>query len=168
LQELFLKYPDFTSLASAPLRDIEKIIRSTGFYRVKAANIKALSRSICEKHKGSIPATSQELTSLPGVGRKSANVILSIGFGIPALAVDTHVARISFRLGYTEHKNPDNVEKDLCTVIPEADWKKTHLLFIKHGRSLCTARNPRCSVCPVNAFCRHFRGISLAAHPCKG
>ena len=153
---LFGAYPDFKSLACAQKSDIEKIIKSTGFYRVKAANIIALAAMVMERYSGILPDNAADLMRLPGVGKKSANVILSIGFGIPALAVDTHVARIAFRLGYTGDSNPLIIERDLCRIIPERDWKKTHLLFIKHGRSRCTARNPRCGDCAVQRWCRHF------------
>lgn len=158
--ELFSRYPDFSSLASALQRDIEKIVKSTGFYRVKAANIIALSKMVCSRFNGELPSSADELMELPGVGKKSANVILSIGFGKPALAVDTHVSRIAFRLGYTEEKDPLRIERDLCSVIPESMWKMTHLLFIRHGRSLCQARNPRCGECPVSKWCRYFSGPS--------
>lgn len=158
--ELFSRYPDFGSLASARPRDVEKIIKSTGFYHVKAANIIALSEMVCTRFGGELPSTGDELISLPGVGRKSANVILSIGYGKPALAVDTHVARIALRLGYTEEKDPLLIERDLCSVIPEQDWKMTHLLFIRHGRSICQARNPRCGMCPVTGWCLYVREIS--------
>ena len=153
---LFGAYPDFKSLAFARKSDIEKIIKSTGFYRVKAANIIALAAMVMERYSGILPDNAADLMRLPGVGKKSANVILSIGFGIPALAVDTHVARIAFRLGYTGDSNPLIIERDLCRIIPETDWKKTHLLFIKHGRYRCTARNPRCGDCAVQRWCRHF------------
>ena len=158
--ELFSRYPDFSSLASARLRDVEKIVKSTGFYRVKAANIIALSKMVCSRFNGRLPSSVDELMELPGVGKKSANVILSIGFGKPALAVDTHVARIAFRLGYTEEKDPLRIERDLCSVIPEPLWIMTHLLFIRHGRILCQARSPRCGDCPVSKWCRYFSGLS--------
>ncbi|HPS57568.1 MAG TPA: endonuclease III [Spirochaetota bacterium] len=154
--KLFGMYPDFASLASAGRSDVERIIKSTGFYRVKAANIIALAAAVMERFGGILPDNSADLMELPGVGKKSANVILSIGFDKPALAVDTHVSRIAKRLGYTDELNPLMIEKDLCGVIPEQDWKKTHLLFIKHGRSTCTARNPRCEACAVSRWCRFF------------
>lgn len=154
--KLFGAYPDFASLASARKSDVEIIIKSTGFYRVKAANIIALSAAVMGRFGGILPDNASDLMELPGVGKKSANVILSVGFGKPALAVDTHVSRIALRLGYTESSNPLAVEQDLCGVIPEQEWKKTHLLFIKHGRSTCTARNPRCGACAVSRWCRYF------------
>lgn len=153
--KLFSTYPDFKSLAAARRSDVEKIIKSTGFYRVKAANIIALSRAVMERFGGSLPGSAPELMELPGVGKKSANVILSVGMGKPALAVDTHVSRIAGRLGYTDSSNPLVIEKDLCGIIPEQDWKKAHLLFIKHGRATCTARNPLCGTCAISRWCRY-------------
>lgn len=155
---LFDLYPDFQSLASARLSDVEKIIKSTGFYRVKAANIIALAGTVCSRFNGILPSSAEELMVLPGVGKKSANVILSVGFGRPALAVDTHVSRIAWRLGYTESRNPLIIERDLCSVIPAELWKTAHLQFIKHGRALCTARNPRCGDCPLAKWCLFFNG----------
>lgn len=158
--KLFSTYPDFASLAGARRSDVEGIIKSTGFYRVKAANIISLSAAVMEKFGGELPDNAADLMELPGVGKKSANVILSVGFGKPALAVDTHVARIASRLGYTDDTNPLVIEQDLCRVIPEEYWKKTHLLFIKHGRSTCAARNPGCGSCAVSRWCRYFNALT--------
>lgn len=158
--ELFSVYPDFKSLASAKKSDVERIIKSTGFYRVKSANIIALSYAVMNSFGGVLPDNVSDLMELPGVGKKSANVILSVGLGKPALAVDTHVSRIATRLGYTDESNPLLIEKDLCRIIPEQDWKKTHLLFIKHGRATCTARSPRCDACAVTGWCRYFNASS--------
>lgn len=158
--KLFSTYPDFASLAGARRSDVEGIIKSTGFYRVKAANIISLSAAVMEKFGGELPDNAADLMQLPGVGKKSANVILSVGFGKPALAVDTHVARIASRLGYTDDTNPLVIEQDLCRVIPGEYWKKTHLLFIKHGRSTCTARNPGCGSCAVSRWCRYFNALT--------
>lgn len=154
--ELFNKYPDFKSLGNAGYPDVEKIIRSTGFFRTKAKNIIALSKMICSTFNGVLPDNLESLTELPGVGRKSANVILSIGFGKPGLAVDTHVARISNRLGYSSSKSPLEIEKSLCSIIDPSEWKRTHLLFIKHGRVMCRARTPECGLCPVAKYCEYY------------
>ncbi len=156
--ELFEKYPDFKSLGNADFRDVEKIVKSTGFFRTKTKNIIALSRIVSSKFGGVLPDNIESLVELPGVGRKSANVILSIGYGIPGLAVDTHVSRISNRLGYISSKSPVEIEKALCRIIPSSDWKKTHLLFIKHGRVICKARTPECGVCPVSEHCDYYNG----------
>jgi len=151
--ELFRMYSDFESLSKAGISDVERIVKSTGFYKNKAKNIILLSRMVCSRFNGKLPDNIESLMELPGVGRKSANVILSIGFNKPGLAVDTHVLRIANRLGFSSSESPLEVEKDLCRVIDSSEWKKTHLLFIKHGRELCRARNPKCSSCPVKKFC---------------
>jgi endonuclease-3 len=151
--ELFGRFPDFKSLSEADTAVIEDIIRSTGFYKNKSRNIVALAREITEKYNGRVPSERELLVQLPGVGRKSANVVLSMGYNIPALAVDTHVARIAGRLGYTESTDPYKIEKDLNAAIPEKEWIITHLLFIRHGRSICKARKPACSQCPVKLYC---------------
>lgn len=154
---LFGKYPDFRALSTARPGDVEKIIKSTGFYRTKSKNIVALASMVCSRFGGVMPDSMVKLLELPGVGRKSANVILSMGFNKPGLAVDTHVSRIARRLGYSSGKTPSEIEKDLCAVIDPPMWKLTHLLFIRHGRSLCMARNPLCLKCPVSEFCIFFK-----------
>ncbi len=158
-QPLFAQYPGFKELASAHQKDIEKIIRSTGFFRMKAKHIISLSREVMDVYGGKLPNSREELMKLPGIGRKSANVILSVGFGIPAFAVDTHISRIAQRLGYTNSNDPIEVEKILTSIIPENEWTSTHLLLIRHGRSLCLARNPQCDKCPVSALCDYFYNI---------
>lgn len=160
--ELFGRFPDFGSLGKADIIEVEKIIKSTGFYHAKARNIVNLSRMVTEKFGGELPREMDKLLQLPGVGRKSANVILSIGHGIPGLAVDTHVGRIAKRLGYTASEDPDKAEKDLCSVIPPAKWRDTHLLFIRHGRSLCKARNPECGLCPLKNYCIYYSELNLS------
>ena len=160
-KELFIKYKNFKSLASASAADVESIIKSTGFYHTKAKNIIALAREVTEKHKGKIPETMDELTALPGVGRKTANVVMSIGFGIPALAVDTHVSRLAQRLGFSTNKEPDKIEKDVCSLIPPETWTKAHLLLIKHGRILCKARNPLCLECELKNNCLYYSTTPL-------
>ncbi|HPG51537.1 MAG TPA: endonuclease III [Spirochaetota bacterium] len=150
---LFKKYPDFASLGLARLADVESIIRSTGFYHVKAKNIIGLAQTVTAEHDGRLPSTREELVRLPGIGRKSANVILSMGFDTPALAVDTHIIRIAGRLAYTGSRDPLEVERALTSLIPERLWKLSHLLLIRHGRTLCTARKPLCGECPIRALC---------------
>jgi endonuclease-3 len=154
--QLFAKYPDFDSLSRASQKDVEKIIHSTGFYRNKAKNIIALGKEVVETFSGILPSTMEKLVTLPGVGRKSANVVISMGYNRPALAVDTHVARISKRLGYTTSENPMIIEKDLMAALPESQWIESHLLFIKHGRMLCIARKPKCEECPLKELCPFF------------
>jgi len=154
--DLFKQYPDFKKLSCADPGDVETIIRSTGFYRNKALNIIKLAQTVMSAYGGKLPEDMENLTTLPGVGRKSANVILSMGFGKPAIAVDTHVLRIANRLGYAETVKPDAAEEALKTAIPEKDWIHTHLLFIRHGRKTCKARNPLCTECPVTPLCLYF------------
>ncbi len=151
---LFEKYPDFQALANADIEDIEAVIHSTGFYRNKAKNIHKLAAALSTEYHGIVPSSIEELVQLPGIGRKSANVIVSQGFGKPGLAVDTHVARTSSRLGLTENKNPDLIEKDLKGLFPEETWGSVHLLLIKHGRTLCGSRKPNCPECPLADLCR--------------
>lgn len=159
--ELFKQYKDFKSLADADLSDVESIIKSTGFYRTKSKNIIALSKIITEEYRGKVPSTEHELTSLPGVGRKTANVVMSIGFGIPALAVDTHVSRLAQRFGFSTNKDPDKIEKDICSLLEPQSWTKAHLLLIKHGRILCKARSPLCMECGLKKECLYFKTTSL-------
>ena len=151
--ELFNRYPSFERLAGAKQIDVEKIIKSTGFFRNKAKNIIAMAKTVMERYGGTLPDTREELITLPGIGRKSANVILSVGLGIPALAVDTHILRISKRIGYTESEDPLKVESSLTEMISAADWTEAHLVLIRHGRTLCSARKPLCSECPVISLC---------------
>ncbi len=150
---LFQEYPDFKSLAQAEITDIETIIRSTGFYRNKAKNIVMLSGIIISKYNGKVPDTLEDLTFLPGVGRKSAQVVRAFGFGIPAIPVDTHVMRVSKRIGYTTSTNPVEVERALAGIISEEDWIESHVLFITHGRSICLSRKPSCDRCPIYCYC---------------
>ena len=157
---LFTEYPDFHSLGGAAVKDVEAIIKSTGFYHAKARNIVSLAKKVTDDFGGELPRDMEHLLELPGVGRKSANVILSIGYGIPGLAVDTHVGRIARRLGYSESEDPLAVERDLCGKIPPEEWRDTHLLFIRHGRSICKSRNPGCGSCPLKKLCRYYRDIT--------
>ncbi len=150
---LFERYPDFTALAAARISELEKIIKRVGFFRTKAKNIRELARLVTNLHKGVLPSDREALMKLPGVGRKSANVILAMGFGVPAFAVDTHVLRVSNRIGYARTDSPDVVESCLTAVIPSEDWIAGHLLFITHGRETCKARGPLCTRCPVSALC---------------
>ncbi|MFW6366857.1 MAG: endonuclease III [Spirochaetota bacterium] len=151
--ELFRRYPDFKSLSAADAADVEEIIRSTGFYRTKTKNIIALACRLMHEFGGILPDTIDGLVSLPGIGRKSANVIISQGFGRPGLAVDTHVSRVSNRLGLSGNKHPDKIEHDLKFLLPEESWSQAHLLFIHHGRTTCFARTPECHRCPVRFLC---------------
>jgi len=153
--ELFKNYPDFKYLAKAKIDDVEKIIHSTGFYKNKAKNIINLSKMVMERFNGELPSKRDLLMELPGVGRKSTNVILSMGFNVPAMAVDTHVARLSNRLGFSENKTPDKIEKDITDLLPNNLWTIGHLLIIKHGRIFCKAGHPLCNQCPIMEICQY-------------
>ena len=151
---LFEKYPDIESLAQADTADVETIISSLGLYRNKAKSIVNFARGVVRDFNGKIPETINELTSLPGVGRKCANVIQSECFGIPALAVDTHVSRVSRRLGLTYSTDDvDTIERKLKRKIPEDRWIRSHHQLIFFGRYLCHSRNPECSRCPFTEIC---------------
>ena len=150
---LFKRFPDFKKLALAGIREVESIIKSVGLYKTKAKNIVNLSRNIVAQHNCIVPDKIEELLKLPGIGRKSANVILSMGYKIPAFPVDTHVLRIANRIGYVKSDDPFKTEKALTKAIPEEDWIESHLLFIRHGRTLCVARKPLCSKCPIDKLC---------------
>ena len=150
---LFEKYPSFELLASADISDVERIIKSTGFYKVKARSIIALSKRVSEEFNGQLPSSMEKLILLPGVGRKSANVVLSHGFDVPAIAVDTHVARLSVRLGFSVHSDVKEIEADLMEKIPRRLWSSSHLYLITHGRTFCRARKPLCRDCPIRQLC---------------
>jgi len=146
-----LKTP--TEFAKAPLKTLEKYIHSTGFYHNKAKNIKNCSQEIIDTHGGRVPQTMAELVKLPGVGRKTANVVLGAVFNIPGLVVDTHVARISQRLGLTMNKDAVKIEFDLMKIIPKRAWNDFSLQLIFFGRETCSARKPKCPTCPLNKLC---------------
>jgi endonuclease-3 len=151
---LFKKYPDAKSLAAAQQEDVEDLIRSTGFFRNKAKNLIAAAKSLVQDHDGEIPKDLETLTHLPGVGRKTANVVLGNAYGIEAgIVVDTHVARLSKRLGLTKHTDPVKIEKDLIKVVPRESWTLWSHLLIWHGRRRCSARKPDCTNCELNALC---------------
>ena len=152
---LFTKYKTPEDYLAVPLEELEQDIRSIGLYRNKAKNIKKLCTSLLEKFNGQIPQTHAELESLAGVGRKTANVVMSVAFGEPALAVDTHVERVSKRLGINRWKdNVRQVEDRLCSIIPRHRWNKSHHQLIFFGRYHCIARKPKCDICPLFDDCR--------------
>jgi endonuclease-3 len=154
--ELFKKYRTASDYARAPIAELEADISSVNFFRNKAKSIKGLGEKLAGEYGGKVPDTLDDLTSLPGVGRKTANIILGNAFGIDALAVDTHVKRVSGRLGFTTNTDPDKIEVDLCKIIPEKRWTATTHLLILHGRKTCKARGPLCNECPVSALCDYF------------
>ncbi|MCZ2341823.1 MAG: endonuclease III [Bacteroidales bacterium] len=150
---LFARYPDAETMAQAELEEIEHLIHSTGFFRAKAKNIQACARQILEHHAGMLPDTLDALVQLPGIGRKTANVILGDAFGIPGIPVDTHVGRLSRRLALTIHSDPVKVEQDLMRWVPQNEWTTFSHRLIFHGRQVCHARKPRCSACVLEAYC---------------
>ena len=151
---LFSKYRSCSDYANADRADLEAEIRSTGFFSNKAKSIQGAAKMVCEKFGGRVPDTMDELLSLPGVARKTANVVLGNAYGIAAgVVVDTHVARLSARLGLTEQKQPDKIEKDLMQLVPKIDWVDFPHLMIYHGRKVCKARTPLCEVCVIEPLC---------------
>ena len=152
--ELFRRFPDAQALATAPREEIEALIRPTGFYRNKAKHIQETCRKILTDFGGQVPRTMPELLTLPGVARKTANVVLAHAFGINAgVTVDTHVKRLSRRLGLTEHEDPVRIERDLMQLLPQVDWENWSLRLIEHGRAICTARQPLCQQCFLADLC---------------
>ena len=151
---LFEQYPEPDTLSNAPLNNLKKIIYSTGFYNNKAKNIKACATSVLIDYGGVVPEDMDKLVKLPGVGRKTANVVLSAAFGHQTIVVDTHVLRISKRLGLTDKKDPVKVEFELMKIIPKASWSDISLQFIYFGREICDARKPRCKECPLLEACQ--------------
>lgn len=160
-QKYILKFKKITqdiqeiiNFAQVDVRELEKDIKPTGFYRNKAKNIKASAKMVLEKFNGQLPKTMSEMLTLPGVARKTANIVLGNAYGIvEGIAVDTHVRRVTFRLGLTKNTNPDKIEKDLMEVIPKRDWFKLTCLLIEHGRAICKAPYPKCDQCFLNKIC---------------
>jgi endonuclease-3 len=150
---LFAAYPDPAALAAANPEDVEEILRPTGFFRAKTASVMGLSRELVERFHGEVPARLKDLVTLPGVGRKTANVVLGNAFGIPGITTDTHVMRLSRRLGYTTSEDPVVVEQELGALLPRKDWTMASHRLIFHGRRTCFARKPACGACPVASMC---------------
>jgi len=157
---LFKKLRTAKDYADIPLAELEKMIRPTGFFRNKAKSIKGCCRGLVEKHDGKVPDSMEALIKLPGIGRKTANVILGSAFGIPGIVVDTHVKRLSQRIGLTKEKDPVKIEFELMALIPKKDWIDFSHELIWHGRRLCPARKPKCPQCPVWELCDYGRKIS--------
>jgi endonuclease-3 len=150
---LFKRYPDAAAMARANPRELEKIIQPTGFFRSKARSLLSASKDIVEKHGGAVPDTLEELVALHGVGRKTANVVLGNAFGVPGITVDTHVKRLSNRMGLTKQGDPEKIEQDLMKLIPEKDWTMFSHRMIFHGRQVCFARKPNCAGCLLHEVC---------------
>lgn len=155
-EELFKKYNSAEAMVTLTQEKIGEKIKSCGLYKNKSKNILAASYDILNKFNGKVPNTMEDLVSLPGVGRKTANVVLANAFGIPAIAVDTHVFRVSNRIGIAKGKNVDIVEKELMNNIPKEKWSDTHHYLIWHGRKICKARKPQCNECPVAPYCEYI------------
>ncbi|MBQ6388325.1 MAG: endonuclease III [Mogibacterium sp.] len=150
---LFAKYPEPGDLAEADREDVEDLIRTIGLYKNKSANIIKLAKQLVDRYEGTVPESFDDLVSLPGVGRKTANVVLAEGFGVPRIAVDTHVFRVANRIGITCGKDVTETEEQLMERIPKELWIRTHHLLIFHGRKCCSARKPACSRCLINDLC---------------
>ncbi|HWG97317.1 MAG TPA: endonuclease III [Nitrospira sp.] len=150
---LFTQYPTPQAMAKAMPTELEALIRSTGFYKSKAKNLIGCAQAITAQFKGRVPDAMEELTSLPGVGRKTANVLIGAVFGKPAIVVDTHVGRVANRLALTHSRDPEQIERDLQSVYPQTQWTGVSQRLLLHGRYVCLARKPRCRVCPIYDVC---------------
>ena len=153
---LFKKYPNPQKMAKADLRDIQKLVKSTGFFRAKAKNIKDLSNIIVEQFDGKVPSNLEDLITLPGVGRKTANVVLGHAFGIPGITVDTHFGRLSRRFGWSRQNNPVKVEFEVGELIPQKEWTNLSQRMIWHGRRVCHSRKPACGACALAKLCPSY------------
>ena len=155
---LLKKYPFPEDLAKAKIKDLEKIIHSLGFYHVKAQHIIAAAQKILSDFDGIVPQTMEALVTLPGVGRKTANIVLYHALGTnEGIAVDTHVRRLAQRIGLSDHRHQDKIEQDLMQVFPQKHWGDVTDILIAHGRACCTAKKPQCEICPIVKYCRYFR-----------
>jgi len=154
--KLFKKYGTPKKLASADIQSIEEIIRSLGLYRMKAQNIKALSQKLIHDFDGEVPSEIDQLVTLPGVGRKTANVVLGHAFGIPGITVDTHFGRLSRRFEWSDSEDPVKVERDVAALIPQKEWTNLSQILIWHGRRVCHSRTPACGACPIARLCPSF------------
>jgi endonuclease III len=154
---LFGRYPTALDLAGADPSEVERIIKATGFFRTKARRIIAASRTLVEEFGGEVPSRMEDLTRVPGIGRKTANVILGAGFGVPGFAVDTHVTRLTNLLGLVKTRVPEKIEAQVTRMVPPSEWTGLSLRLILHGRRVCVARRPRCEECVLNDFCPSSR-----------
>ena len=156
-ESLFRDYPDVDAFLTLSIDEFEERIKQIGLYRSKAKNILIMCNQLKSKFNGEVPKTMEEITSLAGAGRKTANVVLSNAFGVPSIAVDTHVFRVSNRLGLADSDNVLEVEKQLQAELPKKEWSLTHHLLIFHGRRCCIASNPKCNECPLTNRCKYFK-----------
>jgi endonuclease-3 len=153
---IFAKFPDAPAMAGADRALLESIIQPTGFFRAKTDRLLKLSQALCERYDGEVPGKLKDLVTLPGVGRKTANVVLGNGFGVPGITVDTHFGRLVRRFGWTRETDPVKVEREVCALFPRRDWTMLSHHLIWHGRRCCHARRPACGVCPVARYCPAF------------
>lgn len=151
--ELFRRYPGAADLAAADPAEVERIIKPTGFFRNKSRTIIACARAIADRFGGEVPGDLEDLITLPGIGRKTANVILGVAFDVPGFAVDTHVIRLTNRLGLVKTPDPEKIEATVTRMVPPAEWTGLSLRLILHGRRVCEARRPKCEICVLNDFC---------------
>ncbi|NLK73235.1 MAG: endonuclease III [Clostridiales bacterium] len=158
-ERLFADYPDLDSMLTISEEVLQERIKKIGLYKTKSKNIMNLCKMLKEQYDGVIPNTFEDLIKLPGVGRKTANVVLSNAFSIPAIAVDTHVFRVSNRIGMVQGKNVLDTEYQLMEKIPRGQWSEAHHMLIWHGRRICKAQNPNCVNCPLNTVCKYYQGI---------
>ena len=153
---LFAKYPDAAAYAAADRAELETLLQPTGFFRAKTESLLKLGAALVERYDGQVPAKLTELVTLPGVGRKTANVVLGEAFGVPGITVDTHFARLARRFGWTEQKDPEKIEAEVGSLFPRKDWTQLSNNVVWHGRRRCHARNPACGACPVARWCPSF------------
>ena len=151
--QLFKRYKTAKDYANADINELETLIHSSGFYHNKAKNIKGCCHTLMERFSGKVPESMEDMLELPGVGRKTANCVLGAVFGIPGVVVDTHVKRLTMRMGLTENASPDKIEKDVEKLLPPEKWRRFSDILIYHGRAVCNARKPACDSCPVAALC---------------
>ncbi len=156
-EALFKKFPTMKSLAAAKTQDIERTIKFIGLYRTKAKRVKEISQLLLQKHNGKVPSDMEKLLELPGVGRKTASCVLIYGFGKPAIAVDTHVHRISNRLGIVKTKTPEQTEQALKGIFPRNKWVDINEFLVKHGQQVCLPIRPKCPECPITRYCNYYR-----------
>jgi len=150
---LFSEYPDPRGMAQADMEKLQQLIKSTGFFKNKARSLKEMSTALVEKFNGEVPKTMEKMVKLPGVGRKTASVVLGNCFGVPAIIVDTHVRRVAERLGLSDSKEPDKIEQDLCKLFPPHKWTRFSYLLNFHGRYTCAAKKPKCRECRIKQLC---------------
>ncbi len=162
MKVLWKKYPGAKYIAKAPISDLEHIIHSIGFHHIKAQNLKRTAEILLDEFNGVVPQNLEDLMKFRGIGRKMGLVLMTEAFGkVEGIIVDTHNIRVSGRLGLTDAKNALGVEKDLMKIIPKDRWRAWSHLMVFHGRAICVARNPKCSICPVKSYCRYYKGVYL-------